>query len=112
MREEIEEVLRERVYFAHAKEEKPLCPGMKYRHYAPDCKVLLFNSQEEIDHYVKKSPHMKRKFLTTIYAQNLYANFREAEGEDAKEIVILLNHTLRNNVALMNRLLKASSDAF
>lgn len=26
-------------------DEKPLSPGMKHRHYAPDCEVLLFNGE-------------------------------------------------------------------
>ncbi len=41
-REELERVLRMRVRVARPTQEKPLSPGMKYRHYSPKAEVILF----------------------------------------------------------------------
>ncbi len=41
-REDLEDVLQARVFFATDVPDRPASPGMKYRHYAPNAELVLF----------------------------------------------------------------------
>ena len=102
-KEEIEEVLG--VSLAIAKEcERPLSPGMKYRHYAPNASVRLFKSKEEMEHYLISAPIcLRHVFVATPVT--LYSELRYADQIGAKEVVIL---STSDDPAMLNRLFKAS----
>ncbi len=109
---------------AQAKSKQaPLSPGMKYRHYAPNAKVLIVDSLEEAEAvFVQfsrakiltgsaKSLVGKSSLNTTIYElseQNLYAELRAADDANLDAVIVIYDEVLRHNVALMNRLRKAA----
>ncbi|MCH9609916.1 MAG: Threonylcarbamoyl-AMP synthase [Chlamydiales bacterium] len=101
--EEIEEVLGEKMGVAQVSNH-PLSPGMKYRHYAPKARVVVFYSQEELDHYIDTAPSMKRH-LFVAKPQTLYHELRSCDAHGCKEAVVLC---LSENQALLNRLMKAA----
>lgn len=96
--EEIEEVLKEKVFLAD-KEAPTLSPGMKYRHYAPEAKVRLIFKKEEL-----KPPFFKPD------AKTLYALLRDADRKGYKRIDLYCDETVQKDAALMNRLLRASGE--
>lgn len=109
--EEIERVLGRPV--ATFYEEKvvgvPRAPGMKYRHYAPKGVVRLFFSEGEIKERLQGSLLKKRAIFSHFGAEELYAKLREADAQDCEEVWIYCDERMQRDVALMNRLLKASS---
>ena len=113
--------------------EKPLAPGMKYRHYAPDaevvlldgdrCAVLSFLQSKTQDRsaafiiYDEDVPMMKNsRFIaigkrgdTVSYAHNLFAALRTLDGdENVKKIYAPLPMKDHIGLALYNRLMKAA----
>ncbi len=105
---ELEAVLGVPVLFAGESVEKPASPGMKYRHYAPRAKVLVFETQKDLEVYLSLAGSKKRTILYTIRQQDLYASFRQADVEGKEEILILCDETVQKNRALMNRIHKAA----
>lgn len=127
---ELESVLAKKVYLLDKtalKDEKPLSPGMKYRHYAPNIPVKLFDDFSNLSLYIKKLPPYKRcifsmcdpllfaaeEFAACDYfalsAKNLYMNLRLAEQAGYVEILVLCDKDVQRDIALMNRLSKAAS---
>lgn len=50
---------------------KPLSPGMKYKHYAPNCQVILLDGTEEANiSYIKKNA--KGKYGILSFDENIY----------------------------------------
>lgn len=113
-------------------------PGMKYRHYAPESKCVLVNYLNELDQifYLKKiikecfgdvvvigfSEHKDKLFLSEgrfidigpkndleKYAKEIYSALRKADKIKPK--VILIEGVKREGIgiAIMNRLLRATS---
>lgn len=74
-----------------------LSPGMKYRHYAPKAPVRLVYKLEELT----------GPFLIPT-TKNLYAELREADRLGIAQIEIFCDTAVQNDVALMNRLLRAA----
>ncbi len=95
-KEALEEALGQKV--ALAPSHGPiLSPGMKYRHYAPKAKVRLVFKKEELQGpFFKPTP------------QNLYAQLRELDRRGLSEIQIYCDEETQKDLALMNRLLRAS----
>jgi len=111
-------------------------PGMKYKHYSPNAKIILIegnikNTQKKIQELIKKfqlekklvgiinnktikkTPFVKSKFIGTtknLIASNLYKSFRELD--DQKVDVIIMREVDNSNLgfAIMNRLRKAASE--
>ncbi|NJK78037.1 MAG: threonylcarbamoyl-AMP synthase [Nanoarchaeota archaeon] len=111
-------------------------PGMKYKHYSPNAKIILIQgdlkySQKVILQLIKKfqsekksigvinnkniknSNHVKSKFIGTtknLIAHNLYKSFREFDEQ--KVDVIIMREVDNSNLgfAIMNRLKKAASE--
>lgn len=104
----LEEVLGCPVPYAEGHVDQPLSPGMKYRHYAPLAKVLVFQSQETFVTYLREAPACQRMVLDSLKPEELYVNLRQADAEGCKEVVIFCDEMMRNNPALMNRISRAS----
>lgn len=96
-REALEEVLGESVVFP-PKGGPALSPGMKYRHYAPNAQVKLIYKREEIGgpSFFKPTP------------QTLYSILRAADRENRSLIELYCDEEVQGDMALMNRLLRAS----
>jgi L-threonylcarbamoyladenylate synthase len=107
-KEQLEEVLQESVTYAEACADQPLCPGMKYRHYAPRAKILVFCNFEAFRSYLHQAKPCQRMILERVQPQDLYASLRQADAQKDEEIVIYCNPSIQNNRALMNRLNRAS----
>lgn len=115
--DELEKVLGKKVEIA-GKQEAPMSPGMKYRHYAPKAKVILFDEKEELMAHVQKKL-LKRMILSTSLSvpgllsralsfHSLYHALREADQKEVEEILVLCDPMVKRNLALMNRLTLAS----
>lgn len=106
---QLEQVLNCPVFFIEKDSDKPLSPGMKYKHYAPQAKVLVFYSKKDCDDYMQRTPYCQRLFLTHIKPSELYSLFRKADDEQQEEIVILCDEQMQKNKALMNRIDRSCS---
>ena len=96
-------------------------PGMKYRHYAPKAKVLLFDQFEEVIGYAQKRGEIKKMFITNkkdiridlnacfeLSSSNLYFHLRLSDQFNFEEIIVYCDEKVRDDLALMNRLLKCA----
>ena len=116
-----------------AENERPLSPGMKYRHYAPTAPlVLLSGKDEDVLVYCKKEAKTRNcAFLcyneecdalagNTLFpignkddlgaqARRLFAALREADGTDAEIIYAHLPPQKGLGLALYNRLIRAAA---
>jgi L-threonylcarbamoyladenylate synthase len=121
-KQEIENVLGITIDVQISLQKGPVySPGMKYRHYAPCIPIKLFYEREQIDSYCKKTVANKRMLLSTaplllagcdyykLSTQDLYACFRHAEKNGYSEILIFCDPMAQSDIALMNRLIKASN---
>lgn len=110
------------------KSDRPLCPGMKYKHYSPSAKVILALPGQDMSDRIKAvydSEQGKKVILTLCdvyegrnvscigstvdeYAYNLFAEFRrlDSEGYDCLLCEGVSNKGVGSG--LMNRLIKAS----
>ncbi|PIS00480.1 MAG: threonylcarbamoyl-AMP synthase [Chlamydiae bacterium CG10_big_fil_rev_8_21_14_0_10_35_9] len=114
-KESLEIVLKREVKSSHL----AIAPGMKYRHYAPSAKVKVFFSLSELLEYADKSSK-KQIVLSTqkipsilswpLNRQTLFANFRKADSLYFEEILIFCDEMAKEDLALMNRVNKASSN--
>jgi L-threonylcarbamoyladenylate synthase len=102
-REEIEEVLKKKVFFPTG--DQPChSPGMKYRHYSPDAKVFLFDTFAQLQAHVLNS-EIKRKIAIPTTA-TLYAILRQADLDKCEEVCFLCESLPEG---LQERLKRASS---
>ena len=116
------------------KNETPIAPGMKYRHYSPEAELVLFNDSFEKLISILKERDKKTGFITYKEMEsevdflndsvkyladneksveqsnkNLYNILREFDEEEVEEIFILPIEETKENKALLNRLNKAIS---
>jgi L-threonylcarbamoyladenylate synthase len=115
--EEIEAVLKRALFFP-GKETPLLSPGMRYKHYAPQARVQLFFSVEELDHYLFSTPARRRSILAPVEHKRrdafplqgctLYAELRRADAYACEEVLILCDADIQKDAALMNRLQRAA----
>ena len=122
-KEMLEEVLRVKVIEAtHVRENEPApSPGLKYRHYAPNASVHLFDTLQEMQNHAQKGDK-KRLLLSskeisgvvnrTLSRQTIFHLLRLADLEHYDEVLILLDEKIKEDRALMNRLLKASDASY
>lgn len=80
-------------------------PGMKYRHYAPDLPVFLFRDQDAFEEHCQGKE--SRFVIRDPAEKSLYALLRQAETENASEVVIYASQPL--SPTLENRLEKILS---
>ena len=116
-----------------AKDERPLSPGMKYRHYAPSAPLtLLDGAPEDVLAYLQKRqgeascailcydeevpflaperllPVGRREDVET-HAKTLFARLREADGTGAEIIYAHLPAKEGLGLALYNRMIRAAA---
>jgi L-threonylcarbamoyladenylate synthase len=91
---------------------KVASPGMKYKHYSPKARVILANSDAEMENIKKKYSNERIKVVNIrsprLLARNLFKIFRES---DIKECDIIIVRTVKEKgigLAIMNRLRKAA----
>lgn len=116
-----------------AENERPLSPGMKYRHYAPTAPLVLLSGKDEdvlafLQHeqaskhcailcYDEEMPHLRQENLLPIGAQqdlsaqarNLFSALRRADDTDAEIIYAHLPPLEGMGLALYNRMIRAAA---
>lgn len=107
-KEAIEKALGRTLHEA-APEDALSSPGIRYRHYAPEARVKLFTSPDELELYLQTSPAMRRLVISHVQSVNLYALLRQADDEKQEEILIYCDAETVQNHALMDRLQKAAN---
>lgn len=108
-------------------EKKPRSPGLKYAHYAPRAKLILFEHPDQIRERITQNslvlcvpddkdvletvftPNLRIHSLTT---QNLFDLFREADTQLLSEIFIFNTKHLRDQTALFDRVSKATNSHY
>jgi L-threonylcarbamoyladenylate synthase len=103
-------------------------PGMKYKHYSPDAKVILFKgSQKSFEKFLKnkknfglicsKKLNFSNKKIVQLnyptkkfFAENLFSWFRELDSKGIKTIYVKSVTQKGIGRALMDRLKKAASE--
>ena len=123
-RERLEERLNCTIEVAHGIPTGPvLSPGMKYRHYAPKCPIVIVETLDELSEKLLYPLKGKRMVLShsalnffasnTVFhllsAKNLYSLLRVSDSEGVEEIVVLCDSAMQQDAALMNRLIKAAA---
>ena len=95
-------------------EDKPKCPGMKYKHYSPKAKVIIVKTEEEIKDTASKYLDKKVKILNyeneIKMGKSLFKDFRDADKEGCKIIIVKETKDEGFGCAIMNRLRKASGE--
>ena len=122
----IEQVIKRPVLYPSSNLESapPPSPGMKYRHYAPKAPVSLFKDLAQLLQGVGKDPNVPKMILSReppscslpasyhwfpLNASDFYARLRQADDAHYCEILICCDEQTLLDLALMNRILKASS---
>jgi L-threonylcarbamoyladenylate synthase len=115
----IEKILKREVkVLSRDSNHPPSSPGMKYRHYAPEAQLKLFTSEEDLSLYLTEHPRIKRLILSNkeipshrslpLSAKELYSSLRLADREKCLEIIIFCDAVAMRDLALMDRLQRAS----
>ena len=114
-----------------AENERPLSPGMKYRHYAPDAPLVLLDGDgQSVLNFMKSTPDnalllcydeeleaLRGKKTLPIGAKDdlktqahrLFSSLRQADRENAKIIYAHLPPKEGLGLALYNRMLRAAA---
>ncbi len=96
--------------------EAPASPGMKYRHYAPQARVVVAYTAEEVCVRAQKQGRIRvlanervecSADVRPLAAQTLYAEFRRADADGIDEIIVLCDAEIQES-AVMNRIRKAA----
>lgn len=112
--------------------EKPKCPGMKYKHYAPDAKVIVVEGREEhvidkIEALLKENKSSKTGVLScsshdynvfTIkikdgnkgYAHSLFTNLRKFDEEGIELVFAEFTINDKYAITVKNRLYKSAAN--
>lgn len=111
-KEEIERVLHKKVLIAKKFSKKVSSPGVKYKHYSPNAKVVLFNKK---DFYKKYQKYKNQKLMVLFfdnniefYTKNMFSFFRECDNKAYEVIMVEIVKEKGLGLALMNRLKKAA----
>ena len=99
------------------KSKKPKSPGMKYKHYSPNAKVILIYGNEnkilEIQNQYEKM-HKRTSIIWAdknieFLAKNLFKKFREFDDKKMDIIIVQGVEEKGLGMALMNRIKKSAS---
>lgn len=103
-KERLEDCLGKKIFYA--KDVDNLSPGVRYKHYAPRCKVLFVKRPQPYDPaQMLLSYNMKKvSWATAFNAKNIFSLFRIADKMEINTIHIILCDALKKDYALMNRL--------
>lgn len=92
--------------------KKPKSPGMKYRHYAPNAKVIIVKDELDFKKLSKKYKGNRIKFLKysneVEMAKNLFKDFRDCDNDGFDFIFVVAVKDKGFGKAIMDRLRKAS----
>ncbi len=119
---EIEEVLGKKVALSthlRTKDDIPLSPGLKYRHYAPMAQVIIFHTLDEMREHALRE-NKKSLILSSdessipdhyiLSRHTLFHLLRLADLEHYEEVLVFCDLRIASDEALMNRLQKAASE--
>ncbi|MFP4524690.1 MAG: Sua5 family C-terminal domain-containing protein, partial [Candidatus Woesearchaeota archaeon] len=111
-REQLEAVVGEVRQYEQAVGDKPRSPGMKYKHYSPDARIIVVKDRAAVERVLKDHPGEKVKVLDyegeADMARNLFRDFRLADKEGYGLIVVREVSEDGFGYALMDKLRKAS----
>lgn len=118
--EELRRVVPQTIYAPPDSAAEKRSPGLKYRHYAPQAKVVLIESEDEIENaencaYIglKKinAPFIETKICASVeeYAHELFRFFRRADDKAAEKIYCQKVSEKGLGAALTDRLQRAAS---
>ncbi|MEM2955037.1 MAG: L-threonylcarbamoyladenylate synthase [Candidatus Nanoarchaeia archaeon] len=115
--EKLRKILGDVELAKHKNVKRPKSPGMKYRHYSPDAKVILFekSAYKKIEFYKikleKKGMKVKVIYPEKIknFSKKLFKIFRDCDKNGFDYILILSPKTKGIGLALRNRIEKAAS---
>jgi L-threonylcarbamoyladenylate synthase len=101
---------------ANPDSEKPKSPGMKYKHYSPDAKIILFerSAKNKISDFEEKFRKENKKFLLVDpekindFHKEMFKIFRDCDKKGIEYILISAVDELGIGLALMNRLRKTA----
>ena len=110
-KEDLEKVIgKVRTKTGSGKETKS--PGMKYKHYSPNAKVLLAPIKEfeklKQKYKNKKIGEIKLSSNLEDYAKNIFSSFRKMDKENVEIILVESVDEKGLGVGIMNRLKKAA----
>lgn len=116
--EELKAVMPDLKIVANAKTKIAKSPGMKYQHYSPEAKIILFESSayEKIALYAKELKIQNKKVKIILphnnkdLAKNLFKIFRQCDKDGVDCILISAVEETGISLALMNRIRKATSE--
>ncbi len=102
-------VIDEHILSGSSKDEKPKCPGMKYRHYAPDADVTvvegeMHNVRKKINELLSENSNKKCGILTlgqASYKAGLVINAGNNNKEYAKNLFKSLREFDENNIDIV-----------
>lgn len=109
LQEELEEVLSMPIDQGG---KEVLSPGMKYRHYAPNTPLTLFEEKDPL--FPPDSPFWILSFEGELEGSrpfnqtNFYALLREADRQSISHIYLFVGPRLKQEAGLMNRIQKAA----
>lgn len=116
-----------------AENERPLSPGMKYRHYAPSCPLILLDGDEiKVERFLKNEEKLKKiavlcydeekeKYKNSIllpigkkndiesHAKKLFSHLREADKYSPDTIYAHIPSKDGLGLALYNRMIRAAA---
>jgi len=115
--EEIKKVI-DNLEIHNKKLKEAKSPGMRYKHYSPDAKIILFekNAEDKIESYKgnfeEKGKKIKllRSSKTNSFAKNLFKEFRDADKEKIEFILVTSVDEKGIGLPIMNRLRNAASE--
>ncbi len=102
-----------------ASNQPAISPGIKYRHYAPNTPINVFDAWPPLEavpplHEVLFLSNTLSSYpmdidLRPLQARTLFAEFRTADQQGKKMIVIVTDPAVTAQTGLMNRILKAAA---
>jgi len=117
--EELSAVLPNLIFVSNKKIriKKAKSPGMKYKHYSPNAKVILFEQRaiNKMKSYQIKYKKLNKKVKIIIsqktkkFAKELFNIFRQCDKEKVDIILISSIDENKIGLAIMNRIKKAAS---
>ncbi len=109
IKKQIEKIIG-RVKESKGRVSKPKSPGMAYKHYSPNAKVIIVKNKSQIKEVFKKYYGKKIKLLlyknTINMARNLFKDFRDADKKGFDIIIVKSIQEKSLGNAIMNRLRK------
>ncbi|HCL57948.1 MAG TPA: threonylcarbamoyl-AMP synthase [Spirochaetia bacterium] len=127
--EELKEILSDLTLSHHQEHQKVHSPGMKYTHYKPKSRIVVFENMNQLDPIILKYKKLKTVCFTLDsslilrpeielilfedaleMSRRLYSLFIELEGQGVDLILIQAVSEKGIGRALMNRILKAADE--